>query len=644
MKGAHQLFLLLFSLLLFVAPPEIPFPQKISTPVWQDPIPVTNPTEVLDFITLMKNPLQGSTARKWTILIYMAADSGSETAAIADIKEMEQIGGNNQINILVYVDFESNTTGVNLGASTYNITQNGDPEGNAILSPPLITPLASYPNMGDPLTLLNFIVFGQHYSVADHYLLILWGLGAGYEGVCYDEGNDDWLLPFEITTVFENSTVEPIDIVAFDASFMGQLEVVYELRDSTNLLLSSETTIPKEHFPYQAFLYSLSLYPDSPPQALAVEIGFRYIEAYSFGGTYYGNYLIPPTNLCISVVNTTRLVGVMTWFTRLLNTLLTSNTLLEQYSAISGARGNTLQFALPQVIDLGAFGYQIAQQLPLLVTGSLGYNLTLDILNAVIYERHMSDATGASGLSVFLAEHGLASLSLLNDTHFEEFIQAFHAIGETPASGPIFPQSGQINGYLDGANDSVYFRWIAQASVVHTLQLTAYQTGDEDFDLYLYDANMNLLDQSVDISSTEIIQYAVIQGQTYYIRVHSYPSKDVTFGIGACRLTLTPSTGINPIIFVLLAATIIGIAILVVFLYLVLRRVWLYVLSQRQRRRTTQEQIAENPSALSKESINQMDCSECGEAYPPGARFCPNCGGNTTNHRKPDNNPLNPVD
>jgi hypothetical protein len=316
----------------------------------------------------------------------------------------------------------------------------------------------------------------------------------------------------------------------------------------------------------------------------------------------------------------------MTWFTRILNTLLTPNILKQQYSMISGALGNTVQFALPQVIDLGSFGYQLAQQLPLLVTGQLGYNLSVSVLNTMVFERHMSRVNGASGLSISLAEHESVLLTLLNDTRFEDFIQAFLAIGEIPTNAPLVPYTGLVNGYLDGTNDTVYFKWIPQVSVVHTLQLTAYQMGDTDFDLFLYDANMNLLARSVESTSLEILQYAVIKDQTYYIRIYSYPGAEVTFGLGACRLTFTPSSGINPTFYVFLVAAVIVIAILLVLSYYGLRRLLSYLNLRRQRRRTHEAQNAASAETTSQGASLEGQCPKCGEEYPSGAHFCPECG------------------
>ena len=631
MKGARAVLFFLFSLLLVTIPLNIPFP--LTNP--ENPLSEPNITEkypqFIEESKASKTPMQSSSPRRWTLLVYMAVDNCSEAAAIDDIKEMEQIGSTNQINILVYVDFESNTTGVNLGATTYNITSDPPPLDSTIFSSPLVTPLAHDPNMGDPETLLNFTIFGQNFAPANHYLLILWGLGAGYEGVCYDEGSDDWLLPGELATVLENTTLDPIEIVVFDASFMGQLEVLYELGSVSDLFLASENSVPKEHFPYHVFLNSLLLFPDSTPQALAAEISLRYIGAYSQGGAYYNNYPVPHTDLCVSVVNSTRLASVITWFSSMLNTVLAPNILKQQYSAISGARGNTVQFAFPQVIDLGSFGYQLAQQLPLLVTGQLGFNLSSSVLNAVVFERHMSGVNGASGLSVSFAEHESASLSLLNDTRYEDFIQAFHAIGDTTGSAPLVPYTGSISAYMDGRNDTVYIKWIPYISVVHTIQLAAYQTGDADFDLYLYDANMNLLARSVETTSSEILQYAVIQAHTYYIRVHSYPGGNVQHGLGACRITFTPSSGINPVFYVFLAATVIGIAILLILSYIGLRWLYAYLSARRERLRAREALIAATAETTNHTPSLEGQCPKCGEEYPPGARFCPKCGQDSSN-------------
>ncbi|MFX1403921.1 MAG: clostripain-related cysteine peptidase [Promethearchaeota archaeon] len=559
----------------------------------------------------------------------MAADNDQEIAAVDNIKEMELVGSTEQVNILVYVDFLTNNTSFGPGAYTFNITKDELPLNNTIVSEPLNTTLPDEPNMGDPATLLGFIEFGQNYSQAANYLLILWDKGGGYKGVCYDDtSGGDRLLLQEIAIVLENDTLEPITLTAFDASFMGQIELAYEIKEGTELIVFSEEAVPNQHFPYHIIFNSLISHEDSSSYLLAKEIVDRYVEAYSPLGTYY-NPVSPQTRLCLSVVNTTLVGDVFDWFNRTTTWLTTGYNTLTHYQEISAARGLTQQFNLPSYIDLGGFAYQLSQLIENITFTHYTGNLSLSVQTAVSYHRALSGLPGASGLAMNFNSYESVSLALLDNSVYEDFLSTFLSLGETTGTSIISLTLGPIRGYLDGKDDSVFYRFTSQIAIEHTITLSAFQPTDDDFDLYLYDSNLNLLTRSVGLTSDETIQWVLIPGRLYYIRVHSSPRTDITYGLGSFELLITPSSPINPALVALHIGIIVAIICLfILVLYIIWRnreRITRAIERYRVRRMARQLQ-SEASTATTPSTGTPGACVKCGEQLPEEARFCPNCG------------------
>ncbi|MFX1582618.1 MAG: clostripain-related cysteine peptidase [Promethearchaeota archaeon] len=570
----------------------------------------------------------GNAPRNWTVLVYMAADNEEEVEAVQNINEMEIVGSTQQVNIIVYVDFRSNTTTHEQFAYTFNITKQ-DPANQTIISEPLNTSLPLEPNMGDPATLLAFIQFGQNISQAENYLLILWDKGTGYPGVCYDEtSGGDRLLPQEIALVLNNETIDPIAITAFDASFMGQLELTYEIREGTDFIVFSEETVPSQHFPYQSFLLSLTLIEDSSPQSLAIEIVDRYAEAYSPGGIYYSAFSPPPSTLCLSVINTSQINRVFTFFRNTIFWLNSSYNAHYFYSAISKARGLTQQFIVPHYIDLGEFAHQLHTQVLNSEFKNYAGNLSLSVQEAVLYHKHLSGAPGASGLGINFDYYDPVFLSLRNDTAYDDFLTKFLTIGETQETTILTLSLGPFAGYLDGKGDSVYYRFTPEIAAEHVIVTSAYQPGDNDFDLYLYDSNWNVLTRSVGLTSEETVQWALVPGLIYYLRVYSTDRSEISSGLGVFEVQISPNTPINPATIVLQIGIIIAIICIVAVILVSIWRNWNRIQRaiERYRLRRMAKRIQQEASLESGTTPAQAKCSKCEAMLPADAKFCPNCG------------------
>jgi hypothetical protein len=561
-------------------------------------------------------------ARAWTVLVYLDGDNDLEAAAFDDLNSMEIVGSMADMAIVVYVDFMTATAQHGAGAECYYVTK--DANRNAINSTVLPASLPSEPNMGDPNTLLQFITFGQSYLPAEHYLLVLWDHGGGFYGVCLDEtSSEDRLLPGELSSVLSNVAVQPIDVVAFDACLMGQLEIAYELRQDTQIVVFSEESIPESGFPYEKFLDDLGKNRYWLADDLANSIVSRYNEAYAPGGIYY-NSVLPDTDICLSAVkgnNTAQVAGALN---NLVQPLLIPATLRECYETICKARGATQSFDWADFMDLGDFALQLHTALGSGTLANLSLILYDAVLSAVSHEQHLSGLPGATGLGLAFSTHYGIPLALLADTSYEQFMWAFEGVGNTSANWLPISGAGIHYGYLDGKGDDVYFRFSTSSSAVLTFGLDPMQVYDEDFDLYLYDSGLNLLRASEGYTSTEFIEYNCVAAEVYYIRVHSYNDPDIENGLGAFTLTILPASWIDPTMLAILVIAITVIALVTVCAVAASRQ-------SRMRRwerssAYTQHSATATYSPAPPRTGNPGFCTNCGAPLPAGVQRCPSCG------------------
>jgi hypothetical protein len=101
-------------------------------------------------------------------------------------------------------------------------------------------------------------------------------------GSCPDHGGKthDYLTNKELG---EALTIpgKKIDILVFDACLMNMVEVVYEIRDHTGMIIGSEATIPAEGLPLVPILKCLDSNPNEDNTALAKKIAELYKDAIS---------------------------------------------------------------------------------------------------------------------------------------------------------------------------------------------------------------------------------------------------------------------------------------------------------------------------------------------------------------------------
>jgi hypothetical protein len=581
-------------------------------------------------VTVLDQPPQVD----WTILVYLDGDNDLEEYAFNDFNSMESIGSTSNVKIIVYVDFWYGADAPFSGAHCYEITQDSNP--NVISSTELTSGLPSEPNMGDGQVLRDFIIFGQFYAPADHYSLVLWDHGAGAFGLCIDDSSDDRLLMPELNQALNDPQVQHLDLVAFDACLMGQLEVAYEIRDTTDLVVFSEESVPLTGFPYEDILLNLTSYPETTPKALASSMVYYYVTAYDVGGIYYDPMY---NDMCLSAVETTYLSSIALALNQLTQNLVGSVSDADLYEVISLVRADSQSFAWADFIDL----YSFASSLEMEFAGtswphSLALNLYEAVDDAVYEEMHLAGLPDAHGLGAVFGTYGTYQLALADDTEWDEFMDAFINVGSTLGEAiPLIENVGYLGsptlhcGYLDGPYDSVYFVFTAQETGVYTFTLdAAWSQYVSDFDLYVYNDYGSELAESISSSSSESISIYLSAGNSYYVEAYSYDSG--YGGIGVFYLNVYAPSGpgpgpfpiIPPIVLIFIGISIIFAIVggVIVATYYFQRRP--STLPPPPRPRYTSP--ARTPPTTRDAQDTTKFCAYCGALVPYGARYCPVCG------------------
>lgn len=195
----------------------------------------------------------------WTIGIYMAADEDIDSAGLKDLEELEQAKSEEKLKILVQIDRRRPYfTGSNSWHDTrrYKIqVGKSSPGGKSIPKP--LAKLGEL-NTGDPCNLTDFIrwIKSNEKTRNNREMLVLWGHGHGWKGLCDDIESLDSLTADELYQALDNAHLS-FDILAFDACLMSNLELLYEVKEYCDFLIASEEKIPNQGWPYRSILEKL---------------------------------------------------------------------------------------------------------------------------------------------------------------------------------------------------------------------------------------------------------------------------------------------------------------------------------------------------------------------------------------------------
>lgn len=372
----------------------------------------------------------------WTFMVYLDADNNLESAGIDDFLEMSSVGSDSNVNIVVQFDrlpgYDSSfdnwtdchrflvTEGMVPGV-TNAIPDWGDGKGGREV------------NMANSQTLVNFVEWAMDNYPADNYALVLWNHGGGwrdkadhripvFKAVCWDDtsGNDS-LYMSEVKSALATIKAEKqqIDLVGFDACFMGMMEVAHEIKDLASVMVASEETEPGDGWPYNTILEDLTFTPAMSPSALGVTIVDRYGEFYSnIGDT---------TQSALDLQNIDILTASVSDFAV---AMMGSSCCGE----IQNARSDSQEYYYPEYTDLYHFADLIASKVPDTAVGDAAEDVKQKIEDTVIAEFHGTLLRGSHGAAIYFPrsqaefdpDYNGSIIDFPGNTQWDEFLSWFY--------------------------------------------------------------------------------------------------------------------------------------------------------------------------------------------------------------------------
>jgi hypothetical protein len=376
------------------------------------------------------NPIQATA--NWTIMVYLDGDNNLESAAIDDFNEMEAIGSSTAVNIVVQFDRSGaydNTNGD--WQTTKRFYVNKDSNGyDATISNTELSDLGEI-NMGDRSALEDFISWGKTNYPAHHYLLVLWDHGSGWKipssdaikSVCVDETDSDELTLSEIKMALNTVTCSgdcPLDIVGFDACFMGMLEIDYELLPYAHYRVGSQEYEPQDGWDYFSLLSFLKGSPSASPATVAKAIVNTYMNFYGpLGLETQSAVHLNPTGTVVDAfdVLSIHLAGAMAY-----------------RAQIEQARNDVEFFSDLDYIDLYHFAALIRAYVGHKAIKKDAVLLMKAIQDAVVAEGHGFMNQNANGISIYfpIGSAGYSTdyetdTKLAQDTFWNEFLEQYYS-------------------------------------------------------------------------------------------------------------------------------------------------------------------------------------------------------------------------
>lgn len=471
---------------------------------------------------------QVSATKEWTFMVYLDADNNLENAGIDDVNEMEMIGSDSSINIIVQIDripaFDD-TNGDWDGTRRYYITKDTD---QGTISSVNVQDLGEV-NMGSPTTLQNFIQWGKSNYPANRYALILWDHGSGIMagnspgGVCWDDSSsNDYLTLAELDAVLSSPTYS-VDLIGFDACLMGAVEVHYQLKDDVDVIVASEEVEPGDGYPYNNLLGYLRTNPTATPEQLGEQIVIAYDTSYSSSHDITQAAVNPLTsNFGTSLED----------FISVLNA-----TLDTQRTNIQNARAASLEFDEPAYIDL----YDFANKVQLYCSGpidSAAQDLMNNITAVIIEEQHSSHNPGAHGLSIYfpsdfyLYSSNYEFNDFTNDFWWDEFLLKYYTGTVSDEYDDMYEENDYLSEatiltygtyyglILNGSDYDIYNISVASGNEIEVDIIFSHLEGD--LNLYLYDPSITLVAYSESTTDNEYITYTALTTGYYVIVVVSF--------------------------------------------------------------------------------------------------------------------------
>ena len=479
----------------------------------------TDPTVSTDPII----PADTSNLPEWTIIYYSDADDDIlEGDLWFDINEMELVGSNAQMNIVVQIDrAEGSFDGDGDWTDTRRLYVTQDSDINRINSQ-VVESLGEV-DMGNPQTLVDFMTWTIQNYPAKKYALIMSDHGGGWTGGFSDLQSGSSLSMPQIVQAIElvqqQMGGQKFEIIGFDACLMGMVEVYGALYPYSNYMVASEEVIPSTGWSYAAWMNQLAQNPTMDGRGVSQAIVSTYIVQDTLLTLRSSSAEITEVEAAttLSAVESARVPDVIGAMNQFISVMATVD---QRY--VAQAREYTRSYysifgedTPSPFIDLGNFAEILANATGDPAVFQASEQLKAAISSAIVAEKHGQRMSGSNGMSFhfpisdiyayteynsdFPPYYAESAARFLEQSTWDEFL-AFHYTGQdfVPQEGQAYtpPRTNTIT--APGASPLTIAPIQLSDNVIsadETLTLSTTVTGDVSyiyFILYFYNQEANV--------------------------------------------------------------------------------------------------------------------------------------------------------
>ncbi len=383
--------------------------------------------------------------KEWTVICYLAGDNFLDWFMKENLKELINVGSSNSVNVIAFLDTTDNDTKV----FEFN-------NGDLVRIPTRIVNYSwteSELDTGDPQTLIDYASWAVREYPAKKYFILLGGYGEGWIGLMHDmnngQGDIDVLslneLEYSLKTItkqiYHINGKEKIDILGLDACYMGMLEIMYQVKDYADYLISSENEEALDGWPYDKIIETIIEKPEMDCSQFSSCIVDSYLDSVKGNPSKMSNVLT------LSVVNLDLIGEIVEEIDALSSLLLTlkrensrklifTERITNKLHISAHIAGRYVPYSV--LLDLNDFvtNLRVVMTKNKQVSES-SQRISSLLSKTIIKERHQplkgEHNLGIGGISLYFA--GMDTNSYRNnnfsiDTHWDEYITCGASVGQ----------------------------------------------------------------------------------------------------------------------------------------------------------------------------------------------------------------------
>jgi clostripain len=401
-------------------------------------------------------------------MVYLDADNNLEQSGLGDLNEMEAAGETGRVHVLVQIDRAVGVTDAeNDWTEARRYVIQADKDRNSIASKPVES--LGEVNMGDPQQLADFLAWGVVNYPANRYALVLWDHGAGWNGIAFDDdvgfpGETDHIsladLEDALAIALAQTNLDKLDVIAFDACLMGQLDVFQAIQSHADYAVASEEVTPGRGWDYEALFRRLFADPTQDGAELALLLVDEFAAYYRLAE--------PDDFVTMTAVDLAEIPNLTHSVERLAAALsaepafVTSAVGDARIGAVAYARVYPDEFERYASIDLRHFASLLAQRSPDEHAATIAEEVTHAVEAAVIANENGVGLKNSGGIAIYFPQTADAYVrqyeQVTSMPGWDRFLRDFHAANLAESPAPLIGVSNLLTDSI-GVQNPAYLEF-----------------------------------------------------------------------------------------------------------------------------------------------------------------------------------------